>query len=344
MKLSYERIKYFDMLRGTAIIFVVIIHSSNKGFQFSSDSFNFNFTVLTRQLINIAVPLFLAISGYFLVQKNISRWGEYFSFIKKQIPKIYIPFLFWSSVFLILEVLIFNQSIASELFKLVVFQSSGPYYFIALIIQYYILLPILKKLANFRGLIISLLISFAVVGITFYIRNYMGIKLPLILYAGNFPVLLVFFVLGLYLGSIKKISISNKLLITLVVTFYILSCLESYFLFSLFRNGGLAATAMKPSSFMFSFFLIILLFKNIDFFKSRTLEYLGKISFGIYLIHVLLLKIIPPLIVKIVPSLIENQLVYQSLLASSVLSFCVLIILISRKIFPKKIIEVLGFK
>lgn len=47
------RVRHFDMLRGIAIIFVVIIHSSNMGLQFSSDSFNF--TVLSRELINIAV-------------------------------------------------------------------------------------------------------------------------------------------------------------------------------------------------------------------------------------------------------------------------------------------------
>ncbi len=100
-----------------------------------------------------------------------------------------------------------------------------------------------------------------------------------------------------------------------------------------------------PEDFgVFALFLIIWLFKNIDFFKSRTLEYLGKISFGIYLTHVFLLRIIPPLIGKTTPSLAENQLVYQLVLASSVLILCVLIISFSRKIFPNKIVEVLGFK
>ena len=332
------------MLRGLAIICVVMIHSSNMGFQFSSESFNFNFTLLSRQLINIAVPLFLAISGYFLAKKDITTLSEHFIFLKKQIPKIYIPFLFWSIVWLVLGVLLFNASIAHELFKLAIFQSSGPYYFIALILQYYILLPLLKHLANFKGLIISLVISLVSLGIIFYIRNYMGINLPLILYAGNFPILLVFFVLGLYLGSQKEVAISNKLLIALVVIFYILSCLESYFLYSLFENGGLAATAMKPSSFLFALFLIILLFKNIDFYKSDTLEYLGKISFGVYLIHVFLLKITPPLIRNFFPSLEEIQILYQPILFLITLLSCIAIILIGKKILPTNIIHIIGFK
>ena len=169
-----KRIAYFDILRALAIIGVVAIHSSNIGLQFPNNSFNFHFTILWRQIINPSVPLFLAISGYFLVNKNITNLHEYVDFIKKQIPKIYIPFLVWSIVWLILGILIFNHSILSELFKLVIFQSSGPYYFIALIIQYYILLPILKSLANFKGLIISLIVSLTMVGIIFYIRNYIG--------------------------------------------------------------------------------------------------------------------------------------------------------------------------
>ncbi len=338
-----KRIAYFDILRGLAIICVVMIHSSNMGFQFPSNSFNFNFTILSRQIINIAVPLFLTISGYFLAKKNITTLNEYFIFLKKQIPKIYIPFLFWSSVWLILGVLIFNKSITHELFKLAIFQSSGPYYFIALIIQYYILQPILKHFANIKGLVISLFISLVSIGIIFYIRNYMGINLPLILYAGIFPVFLVFFVLGLYLGSLEIISISNKLLISLVIIFYLLSCVESYFLYTLFENGGLAATAMKPSSFIFSLFLIIYLFKNIDLFKSSILEFLGKISFGIYLIHVFVLSIIPSRIINFFPSLVEVQFFYQLILFFITLLSCVLIILIGRKIFSVKIVQIIGF-
>jgi peptidoglycan/LPS O-acetylase OafA/YrhL len=289
-----KRIAYFDVLRGLAIICVIAIHSSGMGFQFPDDSFNFNFTILSRQFFNVSVPLFLAISGYFLAKKNISNRYEYIDFLKKQIPRVYIPLFVWSLVWVVLGMLILNKPLFKEMIKLVIFQSSGPYYFIALLIQYYILFPILKPLANLRGLIISLCISLATVGIIFYIRNYMGINLPLILYAGNFPVFLVFFVLGLHLGSIEKINLSNKLLVSLMLFFYFLAVIESYFLYSLFGNGGLAATAMKPSSFMFSLCLIVFLFRNIDLFQSKILEYLGKISFGIYLIHVFMLSLIPP--------------------------------------------------
>lgn len=339
-----KRIAYFDILRGVAIIGVVLIHSSNIGLQFPSNSFNFHFTIWSRQILNASVPLFLAISGYFLAKKNISNLSEYINFIKKQIPKIYIPFLIWSSVWLILGILILNKSILHELFNLMIFQSTGPYYFIALIIQYYVLLPILKRLANFKGLIISLVISLTTVGIIFYIRNYIGINLPLIVYAGNFPVFLVFFVLGLYLGSSDKILLRNKLLISFILIFYLLACIESYALYALFDNAGLAATAMKPSSFMYSLFLITYLIKNIDLLKSTILKRVGEISFGIYLIHMFVLIIISRLVSTFFPSLIEVQPLYQFMLVVIIVLSCLLSISIGKKVLSAKIIQIIGFK
>lgn len=146
-----ERIEYFDILRALAIFGVVAIHSSSTGLQFSDNSFNFNFTVLWRNLLNFSVPMFLAISGFFLAKKKIKSSRDYFSFLKKQIPRVYIPLLIWSLVWLGLAVLIQNKSVIHEIIKLAIFQSSGPYYFIALIIQYYLLIPIIKRLASNRG-------------------------------------------------------------------------------------------------------------------------------------------------------------------------------------------------
>ena len=79
--MSNERITYFDMLRGLAIIGVVAIHSTGTGLTFPADSFNFYFTILWRQLINFSVPLFLTISGYFMVRKKIVSLTDYLFFI-----------------------------------------------------------------------------------------------------------------------------------------------------------------------------------------------------------------------------------------------------------------------
>src|SRR5882757_1298693 len=99
-----DRIPYFDFLRGIAILGVIAIHSTGQSVNFTPDNFNFHFTLFWRQLINFSVPLFLAISGYFIAKKNINNSSEYFIFLKKQIPKIYIPCLFWSFIGFLLAV------------------------------------------------------------------------------------------------------------------------------------------------------------------------------------------------------------------------------------------------
>lgn len=137
--MNTERIAWFDFLRGVAILMVVAIHTfaATVGQGEPVDPI----TVLSRQVLNCAVPLFLAISGYFMAGK--SRERSWIRFWKHQIPKVYIPTLIWSVPYLVLYLWHGN-----EWWKgLVLFFMCGfsVYYFIALIIQYYLLLPMLTN-------------------------------------------------------------------------------------------------------------------------------------------------------------------------------------------------------
>ena len=84
---------YFDFLRGVAIIMVIGIHC-----------YTIDNNILFRQVLNAAVPLFIAVSGFFLSQKVIKDRDQYVVFWRKQIPKVYVPTLFWSLPLLILAV------------------------------------------------------------------------------------------------------------------------------------------------------------------------------------------------------------------------------------------------
>lgn len=339
-----ERIEYFDILRTIAIFGVVAIHSSSTGLQFSDNSINFNFTLLWRNLINFSVPMFLAISGFFLARKNIRNRFDYFAFLKKQIPRVYIPLLIWSLFWLCLAVLIQNKNFFNELIKLATFQSSGPYYFIALIIQYYLLLPIINRLANKNGVVLSCVVSFVMTGIIFYLRYYSKLSLPLIVYAGNFATWLMFFVLGLYLGSKAQIKISNGLLMVLILVFYSLSCIESRVLIAMFHQAGDAVTAVKASSFMYSFVLIIFLFKNQNWIRSKLLKSIGEMSFGIYLIHLFALMFATRLLSRLYPSLQQVSPLYQFALICIVMLSSIFCISVFNRVFTVKQSKLLGFK
>jgi surface polysaccharide O-acyltransferase-like enzyme len=340
-----ERIDFFDVLRGVAIIGVVAIHASGTGLQFKDETLDYYLTIFWRNFWNFSVPLFLTISGYFLAKKSFFGVRDYLGFLSKQIPKVYWPLLFWSIISFLIAVA--NKiSFSSELLKLVTFQSSGPYYFIALIAQYYLLLPILKPLANLKGLVACGVASFTATFVIFYIRYCKGIDLPLILYAGNIFTWLLFFVFGLYVGVGNRIALSNKLLLNLTVCFYLLSCLETWLIIDFFNKPKEAVTAIKISSFMYAFTLIAYLFKNKDIIiiDSKVLKKLGTLSFGIYLIHMFAMSFESRALHKLLPGLQENSILFQLLLASLVVLTCALCIAFVNKMISNRLSLFIGFK
>ena len=112
---------------------VVGIHT----YTFGEDS-----TVM-RQLLNAAVPLFIAISGYFLSQKKMENKEDYFHFLKKQLPKVYLPVLVWSLPLYALAI----YSGSSILSQTILLFGCGLsiYYFVAFIMQCYVALPVINS-------------------------------------------------------------------------------------------------------------------------------------------------------------------------------------------------------
>ena len=60
--MSKQHIVYFDFLRGIAIMMVVAIHTFPKCSWDDSGDWGF---ILIRQILNCAVPIFLALSAFF---------------------------------------------------------------------------------------------------------------------------------------------------------------------------------------------------------------------------------------------------------------------------------------
>lgn len=128
-----ERIAYFDFLRGLAIMMVVGIHTYTLG----EDS------TVVRQLLNTAVPLFIAISGYFLSQKKMENKGDYISFLKRQLPKVYLPVLVWSLPLYALA--LYSGSSIIKQTILLLGCGISIYYFVAFIMQCYVFLPVINN-------------------------------------------------------------------------------------------------------------------------------------------------------------------------------------------------------
>jgi len=144
-----NRNEYFDFLRGVAIIMVIGIHTLPPVIGFST--FHDCVNILVRQLLNCAVPLFLAISGFFIAKKDLSTGEKRLAFWKRQIPSVYIPCLVYSLGWFILDVYFRGtEHILISLTKLFV-GGFSVYYFVILIVQLYFITPLLLRINNRGG-------------------------------------------------------------------------------------------------------------------------------------------------------------------------------------------------
>lgn len=161
------------------------------------------------------------------------------------------------------------------------------YYFILLIMQYYALLPYYHKM-NKKHLLINAAVSLVSIAIVAYLTQIQQRSIPLVRYAGLFPLWTVFFAYGVYLGKQKQRNHKLYPYVILTICGLVLSYLESKYYISI-GSGGVG---IKPSSFLYSFGIIAIAFssklENLLQGKTsveRMLNYIGRISFGIYLIH-----------------------------------------------------------
>ena len=323
-----QRNLYFDTLRGIAILMVVAIHTF---IACEFDNFQSICAISMREIFNVAVPLFLAISGFFIGLKKFESNYQIITFWKKQIPKVYIPTLFWSIPYLTLA--LYHQQ--SLLKNILVFLLCGYsiYYFIALIIQCYLLLPFIqKKMLNYAmgGVILSLsLICVAVISYTSITR------FPLIVFAGPVIVWLIFFWIGVFLSRRERDYKIGKIFIGVLLSF-VLMLIETKYRHE--ATGG--GYGIKPSSFIFSFLMILLLFsKRIehkyvkDKVINKALIVVGDDSFSIYLIHCFVITIVFHFVT------ISNWIVRWTIVVAITMLFICLV----RKVLPNKCLKIIGF-
>lgn len=279
--MSKERVAWFDFLRGVAILMVIGIHTFASTLQ--KGELVCDLLLILRQVLNCAVPLFLAISGFFLARKSGER--SYDQFWKRQIPKVYVPTLIWSLPYLGLYIWQGNEWWKGIVLLFVC--GFSIYYFIALIVQYYLLLPVLSKIKR-GGVILTFIITMMSIGVVSYLDLIKGYGMSSIVKGGPFPVWMVFFTVGIYLGNMKERTYRLWPWLLLLVVGLSLSFWETKWVYP-FHHAGYG---IKPSTHIYSLAVIMVLFsqKVQKMFTSdnrvfNVFVYLGRISFGVYLTH-----------------------------------------------------------
>jgi len=117
---------------------------------------SFPLTIFLNQMARFAVPLFFVISG-FVLETNFDNSLGYVGFLKKRLSKILFPYIFWSGIYYLF---VYTQNHENFIQVLLKGNASYQLYFIPTLCIFYIIFPILHKIYNIISNKIVLILLF----------------------------------------------------------------------------------------------------------------------------------------------------------------------------------------
>lgn len=280
MHLSAKTCNKIQVLRGLAIISVVIIHNTPRGMA----------QVWCRPFINFSVGLFLFLSG---MLSNAEKWCP-----KKRLVKVLIPYLIWTFVYVVANNYKNISGVPLAYIKNVITaNSAGIMYYIFVYCELTLLIPAIDKLSKSKikwvGFIISpieiILMRLLPLALGYKLNIYMATIIH-ISCVGWF----IYFYLGYLIGNRRiVIKVPTIKLIILWVIAIVLQVLEGYWYLSMGElNCGIQ---LKLSAIATDVVFMLLTYKYIiseNVPSSKCLKFLGDKSFGIYFSHLAVMAVL----------------------------------------------------
>ena len=287
-----------DLIKGIAIIWIVSFHMYKDFPHIFYGKGNFAYDFVHRFMLHgsLGVDLFVIISGYLLARSCLRKVQiNWIDFLKKRIRRIF-P-LYWMAIgsVLLLEVLIGSNS-ESYKFKSIIyhflgihgltsyiFDLQGAWWFITLILQLYLLFPLLWYIIERKPM--SLILAMAA-ALTILAR-----MIPIANFDSNYSLFafLIVFILGIAMAR-SKISDLNFPLsfrwisycLVSIVLFIVAIYSDKIELFSYAQ--GLLRPFVSFGIFIFLSFLCNHLISKLKYVSWPLSKY-GKYSYAIYLFH-----------------------------------------------------------
>lgn len=323
------KLRGIELCRGLAAFAVILVHSGDKTWGIPID----NSAVVFRELFYFAVPFFIATYFYFATKKLPEHL--FFSFWRKKLKRIAIPYLFWSAIFVSLRSLLSITSGNTEQLKqlwsdplaIILFgKASYHLYFLPLLISGTLLLYSANYIVKHQN--------------SFWIMC-LGYLLSTVFYQWSI-VSENSFALGEYvafsrlLNSLSSLTFIHSIIRIILVCFaWICKCLP-YFFIALFLNhtfkindyrglyyrrtslrllfGFVLMNAIEEKLMLKAFtevanaYLLLLFGISISQRISNAwlVDSLGICSFGIYLIHPFVKSIVEPIVTVFLPSVMSS--------------------------------------
>lgn len=142
-----SRRRDFDLLRVLSMAAVVYLHTAADDLQYIIDPSLWHFSNWVASLCTAAVPIFFMLSGALLLGSE--RTADPAFVLKRRLPKILLPALFWSG--LVIAGTWYVQGSEMALYKLTHLTNTTvltPYWFLYALVPMYLLSPLLKRMTD----------------------------------------------------------------------------------------------------------------------------------------------------------------------------------------------------
>jgi surface polysaccharide O-acyltransferase-like enzyme len=289
-----DRQSSFDVLRILALFFVIIIHTHLGSI---SDTTKSNWLeILVFYFGKLGVPIFVMVSGALLLPKQ----EQIKLFYKKRVHKILLPWITWSMVYFVYKLLSSGSHLSSpQIIKeyIVVFLSD--FWFMPMIAGIYVLTPFLRKTCKDITMVKILLLGWFLLASLIPLL-YLSPLFPGASSAGILTLIISFsgyFILGWYS---KQYGINKIQYPMLVFALFASTCFYMYSAHVFLDNPNLHFFALQdyvsPSIVVGSTALYLLIHKSINtsvsVTSSKVLAVLSSYTYGIFLCHVLVSKLL----------------------------------------------------
>ncbi len=284
-ELSEGQKNRIQIVRAVAIFMVIIIHTVIYN----------PYEMYVRPFVNVSVALFIFLSG-FLTSENV--WGkDILGFYKRRLLRVFIPYTIWSIVYVI-----FTSAYSTAIKDFLTGNCCSIYYYIFVYMQLVLITPLVGKLVQSKVRWIGFLIT-PIAIIVEYIIAWQGIVISYPYNINNFFVWFIFFYLGMVLRiRYKNIRGDLKYVVLWILGIFaiILELVEAHF-WNVFGRPDIVGSQIKLTSMLTGIVACLLVYNYISKLRNKEAKQgdlfhkcmiqIGNCSFGIYLIHQLLIMI-----------------------------------------------------
>lgn len=284
MSTRYEK---FDILRGFAIIGVVLIHITaplaTEGKVLA---------VLVNQISRFAVPVFFFLSGWGLtIAESYAKSDGYWDFLKARFLSVFPQYIVWNFIYLAYSDVWSSQNLMEVLKAFLLGIIYNHLYFVPVILVLYVFYPLLLKVANKFGVLLSLFITMISQLSDVWIQHeyfYMN---------KNILNWIFYFIFGMWFAKNFKDKVQHlqkyKFFIWIGLVLSMSLVLLTPFLVGDLFDFNLVLASTRPTVIFYSTMLVLLMIVTpFNHQKlNKALLKLSKYSFYIYLSHYLFLSI-----------------------------------------------------